>query len=150
MYSAPRHNQVCRWAKLLNMIAQDATHGYNYLRRAVPTKPALHPQNVNAIHGVSTVSFTLPLALLPMYDRWPETDPISSLVITEISPQLWSELVWAENLSSQYRGKEFQSPYVRICLYILINSESNLVLPQATQSGPYFNRFLVISCVFVT
>ena len=36
------------------------------LRRAVPTKPALHPQHVNPIHGISTVSFMLLLALPPV------------------------------------------------------------------------------------
>jgi hypothetical protein len=69
-----------------------ATTTLSLLRRAVPTKPALHLQHVNLIHGVSTVSFMLPMALHPMCDGWPETCPTSYHVITKISPQLWSDL----------------------------------------------------------
>lgn len=63
------------------------------LGRALPTKPALHPQHVNPIHGISTVSFMLPLALPPSYDGWPGAYPTSYHIITEISPRLWSDLI---------------------------------------------------------
>ena len=64
------------------MMSHGAIHGYNHLitvTSAVPTKPALHPQHVNPIHGISTVSFMLPLAMPPMYadDPKPSLTPIT-------------------------------------------------------------------------
>jgi len=63
------------------------------LRCTVPTRPALHPQHVNPIHGISTVNFLHPLALPPSYDGWPGTYPTSSHIITELSPRLWRNLI---------------------------------------------------------
>jgi hypothetical protein len=101
------------------------------LRRAVPTKPSLHPQHVNLIHGVSTVSFMLPLGTASNVRRmtW-NMHNLLSRNYQDLSPTLKWLNCETENSSSQRRGKEFKYPYVRIGLYILIGS-----------SGPYFNLF---------
>lgn len=56
---APQHDG---WHKAQHT----GTTTLSLLRCAVPTKPALHPRHVNPIHGISTASFMLPLALPPM------------------------------------------------------------------------------------
>lgn len=68
------------------MMAQRATQGHNHpisVSFAVATKPALQPGHVNPVHGISKVTFIVPVTRRPMYDS-----PASCHVTAENCPRL--------------------------------------------------------------